>query len=308
MSSDPYLTMLREVYGDVHRVDDTHAGHQYARIVLTPEDPADAPVILHTTSSSVRSSVAEQLDEKLSQDVADGAELFTFDPHVDQPIMARLTSLLDLFRPAISRVLSLGGAPHNIGGGTLSAEPVGADYSPVAGTILDAMDDLMGGKDGEDGLNFEEKKTVGKVLRPMSWALSRSRKFTRQVTHHSRLFLLHPSEPPSRKKKVVSDEGMIPGLHALIHQAACGCADALTELGRLQSERAVAMFTSSPDIAGWMALHLRSRGYQISVETFAATDGRHYRKSDMVRPTIRKSHGDNDDALAPSPFDVMAIF
>lgn len=311
MTSDSPRDQAHEIYGGNHNPDTGVPAYQYARITLTPvdTDSRDAPVIIHTTSSGVRTATAELLDDNVSRDVADGAELYTLESYADDKTTAAMNILADMITPLIDKTAALHGPPYRLGAGTLAAEPLSIDQGPAMRSLLDQIEKSSDKSEfsiAETDTSAWQYRVIRglarAVIRPTTWR----RSFTESTINHSGSFMLNPSPIPKTTRKPKSQR-ISEDIDALSRRASCDSADSLRILGQLDPDTAMALYTPSSKSAAWMALHLREQGYEMNVVTHAPADGVHYLKTDMVKPEIRRSHGDNDDAHTPVPVDYMSL-
>ena len=313
MTENPHRDLLTEIYGPDRNPSEGVPGYQYARISLTPSNPEDARVIIHTTPTSVRASTAQLLDDSLATDLADNAELYTLDPHIDSSASEATKAIVEMVKPLYDKVMPLLGPRHRLGAGMIAAEPVRFDYSEMIISAHDTYRQLLG-RGGNDhstrklaGLRSKITSAASRVAfrgaaHVMTWLPSTKD----TMTQHTGLCMINPAT--SEKLQSPAGDAMTADLDAHTRTAAIDSAEALREIGRISPHTPTVLYTSQPEAAGYIAAHLRDHDYQIHVDVHEVSGDIVYRDGDMVQPTIRKSHGDNDDTHTPSPADYMALF
>lgn len=320
MTENPHRKVLSEIYGPDRNPSEGVPGYQYARISLTPSNPEDARVIIHTTPTSVRATTAQLLDDSLAADLADHVELYTLDPYNNPSATEAAKPIVELIKPLYNKVIPLLGPHHRIGAGVVAAEPVRFDYSEIIHCIRDTYDQLLdrgasgNSNRGNDhrtgklaGLRSKITSAVSRVsLRGSAYVMAWSPSTKETLTQHTGLCMINPAT--ATKLQSPAGDAMEADLDGHTRAAAIDSAEALREIGRISPHTPTVLYTNQMEAAGYIAAHLRDHDYQIHVDMHEVPGDIVYRDGDMVRPTIRKSHGDNDETHTPSPVDYMSLF
>lgn len=311
MTENPHRDVLTEIYGPDRNPSEGVPGYQYARISLTPSNPEDARVIIHTTPTGVRTATAQLLDDSLAADLADHAELYTLEPHIHSSVMEAAKYIVELVKPLYNKMMPLFGPHHRLGAGVIAAEPVRFDYTETVYSVHDTYRQLLDPGDDHStgklaGLRSKITAAVSHVafrgaVHVMTWVPSTKD----TVTQHTSLCVINPAT--DEKLQSPAGDAMNVDLDGHTRTAAIDSAEALREIGRISPHTPTVLYTNHPRAAGYIAAHLRDHDYQIHVDMHEVPGDIVYRDGDMVQPTIRKSHGDNDDARTPSPADYMSL-